>query len=112
MSWGQAAPPQPTQPLVRTGCHMRSRAEVQSSTGEEVPDAPDTQHGQQSAKSDAGGNRPLAQACSRNLLTSSPVVVEWREAGSIEQVAKHMHCHSHEPKDKAGFVDKKQFLTE
>ena len=89
-----------------------NRAEAQRSTGEEVPYPPDAQHGQQSAESDAGGNRPLAKACARNLLTSSPVEVSGSEAGSIEEVAKHMHCHSREPKDKAGFVDKKKFLTE
>ena len=87
-------------------------AEGQSSTGEEVPYPPDAQHGQQSAESDAGGNRPLAQACALNLVTSSPVEVPGSEAGSIEQMAQHMHGHRREPKDKAGFVDKEKLLTE
>ena len=76
-----------------------------------VTDLPDAEHGQQSAERDAGGNRPLAQACSLNLVTSAPVEVAGSEPGGIEQVAQHMHGHRCEPKDKACFVDKKKFLT-
>jgi hypothetical protein len=88
------------------------RAKAQSSTGEEVPYPPDAQHGQQSAESDAGRNRPLAQACARNLLTSSPVEVPGSEPGRIEQMAQHMNGHRDEPKDKTGLVDEKKFLPE
>ena len=88
-----------------------NRAEAQSSTCKEVTDLPDAEHGQQSAEREASGNRPLAQACSFNLVTSAPVEVAGNEPGSFEQVAKHMHCHRCEPKDKARLVDKKKFLT-
>ena len=95
---------------LRWGIGETSRRAV--SAGQEVTAPPHAEHGKQSTKSDAGSNRPLAQACSRNLVTSTPVVVEWSEPGGIEQVGEHMHCHGHEPKDKAGFVDKKKLSSE